>query len=294
MAAPITLPVLPPEILQEIVDFHAQLDGDPEDWPHVARPWSSSMLALLSASRQLRLSAIRHIFRDVHVYCGFRERPMDKLRQLIVPDAAGLPLGSIGPNIKTLYIHTYVNPNNYTSSETSADEDEPAELFHIPLLDSIRKQSPLCTLSLAASMVYELPCPWNALPLEFRWTLISFFQLPLLKSFKSSGICGMKGALFKDASFQQLSVADSVAKYGLFAHPAANKPSFQNRHIISLLIHQSDIPESLSLPTLQHLSVARLPLAHLNALWLIITSTWRNLIRLGIDDNFDGIGGKSM
>lgn len=283
MAALLTLRALPLEILEEIVDFRAQLDGDPANWTHVARPWSPGMLALLSTSKQLRFCAIRHIFHDIHIYCGAHKRRMNRLRKLIVPGIANLPLGSIAPLIKSLYIHTIARDDEIPKDKLSGS-------YQVSLLDAIRNKSPLCSLSLEAFMEYEKPRPWDTLPPDFQRTVISFFRIPSLKSFKTRGICGIHGQIFRDASLHKLWIADSVYEFGHFTYPAVNMRSIQNNHITSLVIHQSDLPNQLSLPNLQHLFVARLPSAFLNALWATITSTWSNLISLEIADNFNGLG----
>ncbi|KAF5316179.1 hypothetical protein D9619_006662 [Psilocybe cf. subviscida] len=259
MAAPVTLPVLPAEILEEIVDFHAQLDENVDYWRLGGRKWSPSMLTLLSTSRQLRLCVIRHIFRDVDV--DYREMghptSMDKLEQLVKPDsAADLPLGSIAPNIRSLRIQCLFDGYSHDPpSDISANES--SKHFHTSLLDSIRKQSPLSTLVLKGFVIpyADTACSWNALPLALQRTITPLFQLPSLKRVTLHEISGIKGELFRGVPLQKLSIETSL-ELALFTHSAISVP---NHHIISLSIDQSGIPEALYLPNLRHLSVSRQP-----------------------------------
>lgn len=286
MAAPVTLPTLPPEILEEIVDLHAQLDENVDHRCSMGRQWSSSMLALLSASRQLRLCVIRHIFRDIDVYCGDIGRPTNTLLQLLIPDSpTDLPLGSVAPNIKSLHIHLFDGSSHNPPYNIFADEF--LQLLHYSLLDSIRNQSPLSTLIFEGFVARGVACPWDTLPPEFQRTVISFLRLPSLKSFELYGISGMKGEILKDVPLQKLSIRTSL-EFRLFRKHAVNVSP--NHHIVSLSISQSGIPEALSLPNIQQLSASLLPPNCIDALWAIITSTWKNLTSLEIDDTYYGAG----
>lgn len=139
-------------------------------------------------------------------------------------------------------------------------------------------------------MVHDMPSPWSGFPLDFQQTVCYFLQSSALKTFKSTGISGMSGELFRNARLRTLFIMNSVMEYGRFNNPATNKPSIRNHRIVSLSIYQSDIPDSLSLPNLQHLSLQGLPHATLTAWWPIITSSWKNLVRLEISDNVNGRG----
>ncbi|KAF5316180.1 hypothetical protein D9619_006663 [Psilocybe cf. subviscida] len=262
---------------------HYQLDDSDSADSSDDRPWSPSVLALLSTSRQLRFCAIRHIFRDIHIYCGEVDEPMNKLRQLIMPDsAADLPLGSIAPNIKSLYIHIAEGFSNNPPCYDSTDE-----LFHSSLLDSIRHQSPLHTLFLGGFVTSNLACSWDELPTDIQRTVTSLLRLPSLKSFEIYSISSMNGEIFRDIAIQKLSVAGSL-EYGLFNNSVVNIPAIQNHDILSLQIQRSGVTAMLSLHNLQHLSASCLPLQCLDALWRTITSSWRNLTRLEIDDKYFG------
>lgn len=272
-------PVLPPELLQEIVDAYSQLDDSTVVTPTGQRLWSPSMLALLSASRQLRLCVIRHIFRDIDIVCGKACTPADKLQQLILPDSVeDLPLGSIAPYIKSLNIRIYDQ-----LSDLSVHTDEPSQHFHNTLLDSIVDKSPISTLSLRALVERDAIYHWDALPPDFQRRVTSLILLPSMEVFEIEAICGLNGELFRDTPLQELSIRNSL-DFNLFNNPLANMPAVQNHHIVSLTIQQSGIPEALSLPNLQHLSATYLPLRCLDGLWRIVTSSWKFLTSLEIDN----------
>lgn len=276
-------PSLPPELLEKIVDAHSQLPLDDDAIIPPGQQLSPSMLALHSTSRQLRHIMMRHMFHDIHICCGEVYKDMDKLRRLILPNSTtDLPFGSIGPHIKSLHIHighTYWFDN---IENISSMTDELSQLFHVSLFDAILDQSPLTTLFLGGLLTWGTACAWDILPRDFQRTISSLIQLPTLRSFNLDQIRGLKAELFVCApGLKELAITKTL-EYELFDNPVA----MQNLDIISLTIRSSGISEKLDLPTLQNLSATQLPSNCLDILWRVITSSWKNLTSLEIDDNY--------